>query len=151
MIFAVPSTVPQMHSPDYLLRLTRAELDALALSQMYTVEEPSVLADAGLEPSAGLRGGYTEWQGALAGRVVSLAWDWIQLADGALQPVAAVAPRTNVRLLDGQGYDSTPGVECEALWAFIASIDWQTHIAAALQVGGAELVPSAQWGELKQH
>jgi hypothetical protein len=140
-----------MHSHDYLLRLTREELDGLALSHLYTVDEPAVLADAGLPHAVGVRGGYTEWQGTLAGRVVSLAWDWVQLADGAFQPISAAAPRSNVRLLDGKGYDSARGAEAEVLWAFIARIDWQAEAAAALHAAGVESTPISPWGDLKQH
>lgn len=152
MIFASPSPVPQMHSHDYLLRLSRVELEGLTLSHLYTFDEPGVLADAGIEPSAGVRAGSTEWQGSVEGRVVSLAWDWIQLADGAMQTLPAVAPRTNVRLLDNQGYDSLPVPETEALWACIARTDWQRQAAEALRNGSAEAPQAApSWGALKQH
>lgn len=152
MIVAVPSTVPQMHSQDYLLRLSGEELEALALSHLYTVDEPAVLADAGIKQAPGLRGGYTEWQATVEGRVVSLAWDWIQLADGALHAMAAVPPRTNIRLLDSKGYDSAPESESNALWARIAQIEWQPHAAAALLSGsGDEVFTVASCGALNQH
>lgn len=151
MIFAAPTTVPQMHSHDYLLRLTRDELDGLVLSHLYTVDDPAVLADAGVSPAAGVRGGYTEWQGTIGGQVVSLAWDWIQLADGALQALPAVSPRTNLRLLDSKGYDSPPAEEADALWEYLARIDWRDHAAAALVAGSADMFPSPSWDALNQH
>lgn len=151
MIFAAPTSVPQMHSHDYLLRLTRDELDSLVLSHLFTVDDPAVLADAGVGPAAGVRGGYTEWQGTVGGHVVSLAWDWIQLADGAFQILPAVSPRTNVRLLDSKGYDSAPAEESDALWQYVARIDWRTPAAEALVAGSADMFPSPSWDALHQH
>lgn len=152
MIFAAPSAVPQMHSHDFLLRLTRAELDALAVSHLYTVDEPGVLSDAALTVCGAVRAGCTEWQGTVEGRVVSLSWDWAQLPDGGMHPLPAVAPRTNLRLLDAKGYDSAPGVESEALWAFIARIDWQPQAVAALDATIADPFSScAPWAALNRH
>lgn len=151
MIFASPTSVPQMHSHDYLVRLTRDELDCLVLSHLYTVDDPAVLADAAVGSAAGVRGGYTEWQGTVGSRVVSLAWDWIQLADGALQALPAVSPRTNVRLLDAKGYDSAPAEESNAWWEYLARIDWRAPAAAALVAGSADVFPSPTWDALNQH
>jgi hypothetical protein len=122
----------QMHSHDYLLRVSPRELDAIVFAHLCTVQDPSVLQDTAWEHRGPLRAGYTEWHGTMNGTAISLAWDWVELSDGALHPVTAVAPRSNLRLLDGKGYDLAPAAECEALWARIAAIAWRDEAVCGL-------------------
>lgn len=121
-----PAVAPfQMHSHDYLLRVAPRELDAIVLGHLCTVQDPSVLQDSAWEKRGPLRAGYTEWHGSFRGRAVSLAWDWVELSDGALQPLAGVDPRSNLRLLDDKGYDLERAAECRALWARIEALPWR--------------------------
>lgn len=115
----------QMHSHDYLLRVAPRELDTIVFAHLCTVQDQSVLQDTAWENQRALRAGYTEWHGSRNGTSVSLAWDWIELSDGALYPLTAVAPRTNVRLLDPKGYDLDATAECAALWAHIDGLPWR--------------------------
>lgn len=121
-----PAAAPfQMHSHDYLLRVAPRELHAIVLAHLCTVQDPAVLQDTAWEDRAALRAGYTEWHGSFGGRAVSLAWDWVELSDGALQPLAGVPPRSNLRLLDAKGYDLDHAAECRALWACIEALPWR--------------------------
>ena len=115
----------QMHSHDYLLRVAPRELDTIVLVHLCTVQDPGVLEDTAWEKRGLLRAGYTEWQGSFGGRAVSLAWDWVELSDGALHPLPAVPPRSNLRLLDPKGYDLDAAAECGALWARIEALPWR--------------------------
>lgn len=69
------------------------------------------------------RAGITEWQGRFQGRLVSLGWDWVELSDG-LRRLDVVGPRSNLRLLDGVGYDLPPGEEQLLLERRIDGLDW---------------------------
>ena len=119
----------QMHSHDYLLRLSPQSLGRIVWQHLCTVEDLAVLDDP---PPAGVRAGYTEWSGSWQGQVASLAWDWVSLSDGALQLLEAVPPRSNLRLLAAGGYDMDHEAETSALWAFIRSLHWSGPAASAL-------------------
>lgn len=123
------SSVFQMHSSDYLIRLSPQTLGRIVWQHLCTAEDPAVLDDPA---PPGLRAGYTEWSGLWQGRMASLAWDWVSLSDGALQLLATVAPRSNLRLLGAGGYDMAPQAEADALWAFIRSLHWTGPAESAL-------------------
>jgi hypothetical protein len=122
----------QMHSHDYLLRVRPCELDTIVFVHLCTVQDPSVLQDTAWEGRGPLRAGYTEWHGVRNGTAVSLAWDWVELSDGALHAVTTVPPRSNLRLLDPKGYDLAPAAECEALWARIEALPWSDEALGGL-------------------
>lgn len=131
MIYVSPQAAmsPQLHSHDFLVRLSAAALEAIVFDHLYTVQDAAVLADCESPTFAGQRAGTTEWQ-AQAGRiVVSLAWDWTEAADGGLHLVRAVAPRTNLQLIDARGYDvdSAP-----LLFRRIEDIPWHAAVRATL-------------------
>lgn len=123
------SSVLQMHSRDYLLRLTPQALGRIVWHHLCTVEDPTVLDSP---PLPGVRVGYIEWSGLWQGQMASLAWDWVSLSDGALQVLPGVAPRSNLRLLGVGGYDMDAQAETAAMWAFISTLDWAVPTASAL-------------------
>lgn len=132
MIFAPLVSPSAVHSHDYMVRLSRKDFEAVVLSHLFTADDPMVLADAKMPEAQGVRAGSTEWQGSFRGQAVSLAWDWLRLADGAMEPLAAVPPRTNVRVIDAKGYDLPADDEVEALWAWIALLEWRPEAQAAM-------------------
>ena len=134
MVHHAPCLFTQLHSGDYRLRMSLAQLESLRLAHLCTVMDPSVLEDAReLQP---LCGGWTEWTADHQGRAVSLAWDWVALADGAIQAVPRVPPRTNLQVVDGKGYDLCGGAHDRALMARVGALRW----AAAVRAGvGAAL------------
>lgn len=122
------AVAPQLFSRDYLIRVRAPQLEQIVFDHLFTVQDDTILLDC---EDAVLRAGYTEWQGHSQGGLVSLAWDWMELADGALKEVTAVAPRSNLRLVDAKGYD-LPGAEAAALWDVIRGHDWQAPARQAL-------------------
>ena len=129
--------VPQMVSHDCAVRVTASQLGQIVFEHLCTIQDDAVLADWPGEAAGLRRAGYTEWQGRLGTRPVSLAWDWVQLADGAFRALDTVAPRSNVRLVDRQGYDLPPQ-DCQALWGAIAAIAWESAAAGGLARPAAE-------------
>lgn len=129
--------VPQMVSHDGLVRLTAAELGRIVFEHLCTIHDDAVLADWPGHPGAARRAGYTEWQGRAGRQIVSLAWDWVQLADGGFRRLEYVAPRTNVRVIEPRGYDRPPQ-DCGPLWEVIAALAWQDQAAAGVARLAAE-------------
>lgn len=131
-IVANSSPAPfQMHSKDYLVRLTASELESVSLCHLCTVEELDLVAEI-RGVGSNLRAGSTEWQGEYRGQIISLAWDWVRSGDGMPEVLRVVGPRTNVRLIDARGYDSPAEDEQEALWQWIGALTWQREAVAAL-------------------
>lgn len=118
------SIFPQMFSGDRRIRVRIASLADIDLSHLCTSYEADVLADA----MEGCSAGTTEWTGRCDGQVVSIAWDWVRLQDGAVKPLKVVGPRTNLQLLDAKGYDL--GGDAHPLWNLIESQDWRQHVPA---------------------
>lgn len=96
----------------------------IVLVHLCTSIDADVLADA----MGGCSAGTTEWTGHHDGQLVTIAWDWVRLQDGAVKPLKVVAPRTNLQLLDAKGYDLFDDVD--ALWGFIENQEWRDHVPA---------------------
>ena len=126
----------QLHSHDYRVRVTWAELKGLRLDHLCTVEDPSVFNDVPPGTRA-VRMGVTEWQGAIHGQPVSLAWDWYETPEGTLHVIQAVAPRTNLMLIDSKGYDAPYAAVEDAMCRFVADFAWQQSALRDLGLGSA--------------
>lgn len=134
MTYSPRQAFTQLHSGDYRLRMTMAQLDRLALTHLCTVMDPSVLEDAhALQPRCA---GWTEWTADHQGRAVSLAWDWVELADGAIQALPRVPPRTNLQVVDGKGYDLTGKAHEQALMARLAALRWSSAVRTGVMHAG---------------
>lgn len=90
-------------------------------------ESSEVQEDTRLDGGPTTRAGMTEWQASVRGVAVSMAWDWMQLSDGAVCLLRHVAPRSNLQLLDDLGYDMSSDEALGLLWKKIGSIAWQRH------------------------
>jgi hypothetical protein len=123
-------SVPQLHSPDLLVRLRLSQLDDILFELLYSSQEPEVLIDARhCTGGRAIDGGMTEWQGQHGLRVVSLGWDWAMLPDGSIKPLTAVGPRSNICLLDAKGYDMPAKALNGHLFDLIQRLAWQEHLA----------------------
>ena len=128
-----PSTqaamLPQVHSHDYRVRVDAPALTRIVFDHLFTAQDAAVLDDCVPPIFPGQRAGSTEWQGQVGHIVVSLAWDWTEGPDGSLRVVRAVGPRSNLQLVDAQGYDMDGDA---ALWTHIESLAWRPQVAAAM-------------------
>jgi hypothetical protein len=128
----VPPPSPQMHSRDYLVRARLQALTALVFEHLYTEQDVTVLEDTvDLAGQVNWIAGTTEWFGHVQGAVVSLGWDWVRMHDGAVQALKLVAPRTNIQVIDAQGYDLPFEESGSLLWSVIEGISWQSEAATA--------------------
>lgn len=135
-LFSVPHAyaVPQLYGPDLLVRLRPSQLKDILFEHLCTMQEHAVLLDARtLMGMKAIDGGVTEWQGQYGHRVVSLAWDWVMTADGAISALETVSPRSNLCLLDNKGYDmpETEGGIC--LVDHLRQIPWHAHVGKAVR------------------
>jgi hypothetical protein len=128
-------SVPQLFSHDYYFRLAERKLGTAVLTHSFSEEAPGVLQDLRSLCLPARRAGITEWEGLEEGHPLSLGWDWMELADGDIRPVMIVAPRTNIMVIDRQGYDIAEPSSAAFLWELIARLPWQRCVTQALHDG----------------
>lgn len=119
----------QMHSRDYYCRVPQRKAAELRLQHSISIVDASVLNEVRHLRLPGRTAGITEWQGLEQGYPISLGWDWMELQDGDIRPVMVIPPRTNVRLIDAQGYDVPEASAAPFLWALIASLPWPGFVS----------------------
>lgn len=114
---------------DLAIRLRGHELLKLALTHLFSTEDPMVLADARAHFGANaVTGGTTEWTGQYGATVVTFAWDWVQEANGTVSVLPVAPPRTNVQLIDAQGYDLAVTAAVSCMWEAIGKLNWQADV-----------------------
>lgn len=124
----------QTHSRDYGVRVDRKRLQAISFEHLCSDEASEVREDTRLHPMSTSRAGITEWHARVDGIAVSMAWDWMQLNDGAMCLLRQVAPRSNLQMVDAQGYDLRGHEALELLWEKIGNIAWQKPVESALPI-----------------
>lgn len=119
----------QMHSRDYYCRVPQRKAAGLRLQHLTSIVDASVLDEVRHLRLPGRTAGITEWNGVEEGYPISLGWDWMELQDGDIRPVMVIAPRTNIRLIDAQGYDVAETSAAPFLWALITSLPWRGFVS----------------------
>lgn len=127
-------TFVQLHSPDYLVRVTGKALRHIVFDHVCTVEDPTAPLHNVMPETEIKRTGYTEWQAFWQGRALSLGWDWVTHRDGGIQRSDTVPPRSNLRLVDACGYDFGLDDELPGLCARIDSLRWQSIALQAIEM-----------------
>ncbi|WKB51106.1 DUF4902 domain-containing protein [Eleftheria terrae] len=77
--------------------------------------------------------GYTEWV-SCDEPLLSLGWDWRLDHRSGWPEVAAPGVRSNLMLVDEQGFDLGSALTIDRLNALLKTLDWQAAVAAALQM-----------------
>jgi len=130
-------SLPQLYSHDYYWRIPERKLAALRLQHLITVPDPMVLQQVRHLRVPGRRAGFTEWEGLEQGAPLSLGWDWVELEDGEIHAVMAVAPRTNIMPIDRKGYDIAGEWSTPHLWELIAGLPWRQFVRDSLPAQAA--------------
>jgi hypothetical protein len=124
--------MPQLHSADWRVRLREPALSSIVFEHVCSMQDFSMF-DETLPLHRAARGaGVTEWQGRSGSRLVSLGWDWLRLHDGALVADTSSPPRSNILLIDRQGYDMSLPETDDGLWKLIHALPWQRDTALGL-------------------
>lgn len=121
----------QLHSHDYLIRVSSRALHRIPFQHICTVRDPAPRDGHALHARGTKRTGYTEWQAAWQGKVLSLGWDWIEHGPRCVLRSDSVAPRSNLRLVDARGYDFRPDDEIHYLCHRIDTLPWRPAVAGA--------------------
>jgi len=128
----------QLHSRDYYVRLPSHALCEIEFEHLHSAHDAAVLDDAPMAQGKPTRwAGSTEWQGLGPSPAVSLAWDWVVLADGEVRLLSVVPPRTNVQVIDPKGYDLPESQAIPHILDLIESLPWRTKVLQALEAESA--------------
>jgi len=111
---------PQAFSRDMYIRMTQDQLRTLQLGHLYSDVTP--------ESSDSMRKGISEWSGILCSQVVSMAWDWNLLDDGAVVIPRDAVLSTNIMVLDDAGYDISLAHRDALCLCKVATINWRRYI-----------------------
>ncbi len=80
--------------------------------------------------------GFTEWSSSFRGRPISLCWDWYQSAGGEIYLLETVPARSNLNLIDEQGYDLNSNESDSALMQFLRESNfWHIAVSDAIAAG----------------
>lgn len=111
-------------SSDGLLRLSRAALEQVRLTHLWSGLDDEAEAEAPRCGAASTLSGYTEWVSAQSSSL-TLGWDW-QLLPSPGQPrvVRLGLPRTNIQVLDECEQPLPWEDNLEVLAAYIDRIEW---------------------------
>lgn len=124
------SSAALLHSVDSLIRLRFGEVSNILFDHLCTSQEHDVLTDSGVAFGArAVAAGSTEWQGQHRGQIVTLCWDWALLTDGTVCELPTVPPRSNICILDRQGYDLPRRQADLCLVRVISTLPWKVHPA----------------------
>jgi hypothetical protein len=109
-----------LESHDFYHRISLNELSALEWAHDFSVVEETL--------EDGNRSGATEWRANTLGAVLSLGWDWIETNPKTLEVEAESGVRTNMLIVDKNGYDFTVAASESCLLFLISKLDWQRYI-----------------------
>lgn len=114
---------PVRQSWDYYVRLKHVELMQVEFCHFYSEKIGS---------QSGVLFGLTEWRAQRASGVdLSLAWDWECLNDGDVQLHQPAKVRSNIMLIDAQGYDQGLGNTDLACLDVIGKLRWRRILSDA--------------------
>jgi Domain of unknown function (DUF4902) len=111
-----------LESHDFYYRLSLNELSTLEWTHDFSVVDKT--------HENGNRSGATEWRANTLGMVLSLGWDWIDINPKTLEVDAESGVRTNILIVDKNGYDFTVAASESCLLFLISKLDWQRYMHA---------------------
>ncbi|MCJ0765289.1 DUF4902 domain-containing protein [Variovorax terrae] len=126
---AFGATPPQLHSGDYRVRIGRQALEASNFAHLHTgCDRAAWIDNAGRPGQRPAFSGFTEWSGTVGQTILSLGWDWLSWDGKAICTSPFDGPRSNIMVIDAQGYDlDVPACE-QHLRALIDRLAWRKAV-----------------------
>ncbi len=107
----------RIYRPDFAVRLREADFDKIPWQHSFSFADRGMLTES---PWNSVIAGTSEWTGMLNGMMLSVGWDFYIAANGDVSCLQAVAPRSNIRLMDAKGYDEDDARTAAAIWRWLS-------------------------------
>lgn len=110
---------------DGRVRLKVSELEATTFIHNFSFLDDQVHSEA---PKFSPAAGCTEWIGKFGSASISVGWDWYLDAHHQIQLLRAVAPRSNLCVIDPKGYDLEDEPATQLLFDFLKANFWHQTV-----------------------
>lgn len=119
-------------TPDGYLRMRLADLQPLDFEHLLSYHDAGLCAELLALGMPARLAGFTEWA-SVSTPAVSLAWGWYVASRSRAVLLAPDGVRSNVMLIDAQGYDLGPKRTSELLHAWLHGLPWRSDVAMAIR------------------
>ncbi len=118
-------------SPDGYIRLQFACLAGLHLVHLYSDSDPDFLQELKAQTVSARIAGFCEWQSKTE-PAVSLGWGWFIHSQSDRMMLAPDPVRSNVMLIDAQGYDLGQRQTANLFYAWLGEFEWRSTVGGFL-------------------
>lgn len=118
-------------SPDGYIRLQFACLAGLHLVHLYSDSDPDFLQELKAQTVSARIAGFCEWQSKTE-PTVSLGWGWFIHSQSDRMMLAPDPVRSNVMLIDAQGYDLGQRQTANLFYAWLGEFEWRSTVGGFL-------------------
>jgi hypothetical protein len=120
-----------MMSPDGYIRLPLASLNTLSFVHLFSESDEEFLQELKAQTVSACLAGFSEWKSD-ASPTISLSWGWFIHCQSKRMMLAPDGVRSNVMLINEQGYDLGPMKTSNLFWTWLNEFAWQDTVSMAL-------------------
>lgn len=121
-------------STDGYVRLPLASLNALPFVHLFSESDDEFLRELRVQTVPARSAGFSEWQSD-TDPAISVGWGWFIHEESEAMMLAPDGVRSNVMLVDMQGYDLGPARTSHLFCTWLNSFPWQGVVNVALDNG----------------
>jgi len=118
-------------SPDGYIRLRLSSLSTISFMHFFSESDDAFLLELQSQTITASSAGFSEWVSDTC-PPISLGWGWFIHEDSDRMMLAPDGVRSNVMLIDVQGYDLGPHKTVSLFSAWLSGFEWQTAVCTAL-------------------
>lgn len=118
-------------SPDGYIRLRLSSLDTISFVHLFSECDDDFLHELRSQTVPALCAGFSEWVSD-SSPAISIGWSWFIHSDSERMMLAPDGVRSNVMLIDMQGYDLGSQKTAILFSAWLGAFEWQHTVAMAL-------------------
>lgn len=118
-------------SPDGYIRIRLSCLDVLPFVHLFSESDDGFLQELKAQTVPARHAGFSEWISDTS-PPISIGWGWFVHSDTRRMLLAPDRVRSNVMLVDVQGYDLGPQKTASLFGAWLGAFEWQPTVSTAL-------------------
>lgn len=118
-------------SPDGYIRIRLSNLDVLPFVHLFSESDDGFLQELQSQTIPARCAGFSEWISDTT-PPISIGWGWFVHSDSERMLLAPDGVRSNVMLIDTQGYDLGPQKTASLFGAWLSAFEWQPAVSTAL-------------------